>query len=178
MPEFPIESAEAVPVEWCVMFYMVGDNNLGDEMIRTLSQVYGTDNADYALYAQFDGPHPMVKSVRMNIQKKRAGQDDNSTFLKRIENENSASPESIYDFVVACVAGDGNDTFPGTRARNYALVLSGHGDGIQQRTLMLDESPENSISISQVKGLLGKLVTDLGVRINVLGFDSCLMNTL
>lgn len=166
--------------KWCIMFYLVGDNNLGDEMVRSLSRVYGSANNRVAIYARFDGPHPMSRTTLLNLQKKTASaaRDD---YTVEIESEKSASVDSIYDFIVACIGGrpDPKNIFPGTRAEHYALILSGHGDGIQQRTLLLDESPDGSLAISDVATLLGKVKAEiLGKELDVLGFDSCLMNSL
>jgi hypothetical protein len=164
------------------MFYMVGDNNLSDDMIRTLHKVRVAGNANdkVAIYAQFDGPHPMFKSSRFNLQKAlpNAQRED---YRVDIDHESSATVESIAAFVLACIQGDPEnlELFPGTRAKHYALVLSGHGDGIQQRTLLLDDSPEGSLSISDVKTLLDRIkTTSIGKSLDILGFDSCLMNSL
>ena len=161
------------------MLYMVGDNNLSDEMIGALSRVRSGQEVsdDIAIFAQFDGPHPSIKTKRMNLQLKGTGRN----YKVEISNDDTASEQAIYDFAKVCINGDPKEPtiFPGGRADKYALILSGHGDGVQQRTLLLDESPDRVLTIPGLKSAISRIYNDfLGRKLAILGVDSCLMNSL
>lgn len=165
--------------EWTIMIYFAGDNNLNDEMIRAIDNISGgfaTYSDDkIAILAQFDGSHPAIKSRRYNFLLPRNAND------YEIDSDCSAAKESIEDFVKACVKGDRNSggKFPGYKAKKYSLILSGHGDGVMGRTLLLDESPFGVLTIEDLRKTLKQIKDDTTKqKLDVLGIDSCLMNSL
>src|SRR5262249_25580522 len=62
-------------------------------------------------------------------------------------------------------------------AKHYMVVLSGHGGGTEPDFLMKDESPLGSLTIPELKQAFVDIQGDLkGQKIDILGFDSCLMS--
>lgn len=77
---------------------------------------------------------------------------------------NTGSPETLYNFISYAV-----ENFP---AKHYMLVLAGHGAGTERDYLMKDESPIDSLTISELR----QAIEDTGVELDILGMDSCLMS--
>ena len=123
------------------------------------------------------------------------------------ENENAADPKSILNFVNWCVnkvevESNGEITF-GRRAQKYALIFSGHSLGFQDIGLFKDETTGKTMKMEQfyralqeltfTKKDLAQLVKAcgleadgrdlenevlLGQKLDILGFDSCVMGML
>jgi len=122
-------------------------------------------------------------------------------------NENAADMRSILNFIDWCVNkvevdNDGEITF-GRKAQKYALIFSGHSLGFQNIGLFKDESSGKAMNMKDFYAvLLGvvntrketlkfakeynwdeettRIVTTelLGQKIDILGFDSCVMGML
>jgi len=127
--------------------------------------------------------------------------------VSKKENENAADPRSILNFVDWCVNSveveNGSEISYGRRAQKYALIFSGHSLGFQDIGLFKDETAGKSMKMSDFYLVLQGLVCDkeqlteiadaggwegdmrdretkvlLGQRLDILGFDSCVMGML
>ena len=123
------------------------------------------------------------------------------------ENENAADPRSILNFVHWCVnkveVEDNGEISFGRRAQKYALIFSGHSLGFQDIGLFKDETSGKSMKMNQFYDVLQGLVCNkkeleelakengwegeqrktettvlLGKKLDILGFDSCVMGML
>ena len=127
--------------------------------------------------------------------------------ISKKENENAADPRSIINFVDWCVntvevENNGEISF-GRRSQKYALIFSGHSLGFQDIGLFKDETSGKSMKMMDFYGVLARLtgtkkeldvmadadgyegeprkaVTKklLGQKLDLLGFDSCVMGML
>src|SRR5262249_11345272 len=110
----------------------------------------------------------------MSIIEKVVANSIESEFLKDFTTlangeTNTGAPVTIYNFMSFCV-----QEFP---AKHYMVVLSGHGGGTEPDFLMKDESPLGSLTIPELKQAFVDIQGDLkGQKIDILGFDSCLMS--
>jgi hypothetical protein len=123
-------------------------------------------------------------------------------------NENAADWKAVVNFVDWCVnkveVEDGGEITYGRRANRYALIFSGHSLGFQDIGLFKDESSGKSMKMDDLNSVLTRLVSDkktleqaarhykvpkggerdrlttvlLGQRLDILGFDSCVMGML
>jgi hypothetical protein len=123
------------------------------------------------------------------------------------ENENAAHPRSILNFVDWCVntvevENNGEISF-GRRAQKYALIFSGHSLGFQDIGLFKDETAGKAMKMFEFYGALQRMVATkehlteladqmkwegdvregettviLGQKLDILGFDSCVMGML
>src|ERR1044071_8134329 len=122
-------------------------------------------------------------------------------------NENAANPRSILNFVHWCVnkvevENDNGEITFGRRAQKYALLFSGHSLGFQDNRLFKDETSGKSLKMSDFYDMLQGLVSSkrelqeiaeshnwlnedrklenelLGKKLDILGFDSCVMGML
>ena len=130
------------------------------------------------------------------------------TPLSTKENENAADRRSIMNFVDWCVNGvevenDRGEISYGRRAQKYALIFSGHSLGFQDIGLFKDESSGKSMKMLDFYDVLARLTGDkkeleilldrkgseaedrkvetkelLGQKLDLLGFDSCVMGML
>ena len=123
------------------------------------------------------------------------------------ENENAADIRSILNFVDWCVntveVENNGEISYGRRAQKYALIFSGHSLGFQDIGLFKDETSGKSLNMkdfyaalwglvrtqqeledfadeSQLEGEARKIATtvQLGQKLDILGFDSCVMGML
>jgi len=70
------------------------------------------------------------------------------------------------------------DKFP---AKKFALILSGHSDGVIGRTLLRDENPDIALNLISLRKVLEKVLRGKNGqrrRLDLLGFDGCLMGML
>ena len=78
-------------------------------------------------------------------------------------------PQTIVDFVTWSVTN-----YP---AEHYALILWDHGGGIDGVCWDEDNGDDN-INIFELRNALNTIYTDLGIKLDILGFDACLMGMI
>lgn len=161
--------------DWTVMVYMAGDNNLSEDMItglKGLKAVAGKGNIN--IVALYDSNYPAVPvkiyDFSKNIKKSR---------LEDYVIKSGSSPAldenfRIEDFIEMVLNN--------YKAKKYALIFSGHGDGVIGRTLLRDENPDTVLDLKDLAKLLERLQpkdkNGKKRKFDLLGFDSCLMNML
>lgn len=124
------------------------------------------------------------------------------------QNENAADRRSILNFVDWCVnkvevESERGEISYGRRSQKYALIFSGHSLGFQDIGLFKDETSGKSMKMKDFYGILEELVASrkeleefadeqgfqgddreiattvlLGKKLDLLGFDSCVMGML
>jgi hypothetical protein len=181
-----------VSKEWTIMVYMSGDNNLGQDMIyaiRSLQDALAAKAPDANIMLFFDGNARDTPTVYYDLSDP---QNPYNVFAKQITkrqktgrersmakfNENAATMYSIYDFVGWCISKDQDKR--GRIARNYALVVSGHGSGFQNLSFLHDERSDYYMTIPKFRETLAWISEDfLGrQKLNLVGFDNCVMGML
>jgi hypothetical protein len=81
----------------------------------------------------------------------------------------TGSPVTLYNFLSLCV-----EQFP---ADHYMVILCGHGSGTAMDFLLRDDSPASSLTMRELKEAFQQLSSEIGGRkIDILGFDTCLMS--
>jgi hypothetical protein len=120
-------------------------------------------------------------------------------------NENAADKRSVINFVDWCVnkvevESENGEISYGRRSKRYALIFSGHSLGFQDIGLFRDETSGKSMKMKDLYTLLLRLVSTrnelesdapsfpseansettvlLGQKLDILGFDSCVMGML
>jgi hypothetical protein len=148
--------------EWTIMIYMAGDNNLAVDMAYAMEQIksvaaLGADSPN--LFVYYDGNSPSIPTLYCDFSEPgkaryvRSFKVPNKLYgPTRKANENAAEKRSLLNFVDWCVNtvevenDDGEITF-GRRAKNYALIFSGHSLGFQDIGLFKDESSGKSMTM-------------------------------
>lgn len=166
--------------KWTVMVYLSGDNNLSEECVWALKEMYRIGANDrVAVIAQYDSKARNVPTSRYIIgQNPSDGALDEYARALRMSSrkskgsplwqEASASARMLRDFIIW-----GADRFP---ADNYMVVLSGHGSGAEGDYLIRDDNPPSYLSIPRLRWALEEAKKKLK-RIDILGLDACLMST-
>jgi hypothetical protein len=177
--EKPEKITRSKSKDWTVMVYLAGDNNLSEEMVTALT---GMKNAmkisdsdkKINLVAVYDSGYPTVRIKHYKFTNKNSG-----GALKECEVEEAKRPcieqsleetASISDFVKWAAKN--------WQAKNYALILSGHSDGIIGRTMFQDSNPSTALHLKKLKFILKEAQSNLvgAKKFALVGFDSCLMN--
>lgn len=163
-------------VQWTVLIYMAGDNNLSEEMVYSLTQAKEalTNNDDkLSVLAQFDPAGVRAQTRRYRLRpppetpKGTALNEDAEVTGWTANETDTGEAQNLLDFVRW-----GMSACP---AEHYLLVLVGHGSGTDNDYLLRDENPGNGLTIPGLRDVFVQLTAD-GRSIDILGFDTCLMS--
>ncbi len=185
------------PKEWTIMVYMAGDNNLSDEMIRTIIELRDTigrvgthiagTHAPYerngiSILVEFDGQHPVVPERRYDLTFDTKNPNNFPATSGPVKVPVPPTPvpspgsspignieERIRNFIQHCF-----DTQP---AKKYVLILSGHSDAFLGRTLLSDQDPSGVATLQGIRQVIEDKFKTHG-KLDFLGFDGCVMNSL
>lgn len=165
--------AEAAPPngksKWTVLNYCAADNNLYAYIyddVASMEQVGSTPAVQ--LVAQFD--HQNNGAYRFRIEKDEAmslgpsGRID-SPVVESLGKVNMSDPKTLADFIAW-----GMKKYPSERTM---LVIADHGKGWQG--LVQDDSHKGWMSVPQLKQALQTAEQETGRKLDVIGFDACLM---
>jgi len=156
--------------EWTILVYMAGDNSLSDDMaigIADLQKLAG-DLKTIKFMGYFDSGTALLPTKIFDFSKP----NDMGIQVNQGFETDSADPASIREFIQWCVQSQSVPT------NNYALILSGHGDGFQQSSFLRDEEPLGNMTIPGLKGVLADFKNITGKDLSILGFDTCVMSTI
>ncbi len=165
---------------WTVMVYLSGDNNLSEECVWALKEMYRVGATDrLAVIAQYDSKasHTPISRYIIGQNQSDGALDDYAKPLKMrvrkskdapLWQEAAASARVLRDFIIW-----GAERFP---ADNYMIVLSGHGSGAEGDFLIRDDNPPSFLSIPRLRWALEEAKKKLK-KIDILGLDACLMST-
>jgi len=182
----PTENLNTDPeLDWTIMVYLAGDNNLSEAMIGSIKQMVNNLNDVYpnkiALLAYYDSATPSYPTVYIDFTGKKsemiqqgALKGPQIAFPTGKDKESRSSTGSIKKFVHWCVKKKGY------KAKNYALILSGHGDGFQPDTFLHDQNPFSHVTVGHLGQTLTWICQEyLGEQnFSILGLDSCVMSTI
>ncbi len=173
--------------DWTIMIYLAGDNNLSDEMIWALKEMYrvGID-CNCHVAAQFDPSAINFSPRRYYLDKLAHDLDSTSCDVDGIleldalrktlasdgsepdlNQENSANPLVLSGFL--------DQVLRDMKAEHHMLILSGHGSGAMGG-LLEDHNPYGRLTLPSLGRALSVVHGSLhGKKIDILGLDSCTM---
>jgi len=161
--------------KWGIMVYMAADNNLSQDAIqgiggiRRLLEQHRADLKDTEFFLYFDGNAFGFPSLQFDFS-----EPISTSNPIRFNREFRSSPESICSFVKKCAKKEGFKEI-----ENFALIVSSHGFGFQEDSLLRDDSSRTSATVQDLADNIGKLNSEfLDRKLKILGFDSCVMNML
>jgi hypothetical protein len=170
----------ALENDWTIMVYLAGDNNLSENMafalndlstLQDLNTGRDPDQPKVNVLAYFDSNSLTAPTHYIDYSE---FDDAGKPVTKTIREGNAASANSVLDFVKWCLEDRNKKT------GNYALIFSGHSEAFKDTTLLMDESSGNNMTLWKLRYAL-KTICDKyleGDKIDILGFDSCLMSML
>ena len=183
--------------EWTIMVYMAGDNNLSADMVYSLRAIQATmlkqasklnvlvyyDNSTDSAPTQYcDFSDPNAPILIASSEYKYTFTDKRK--IKTSDpNENSAAMYSIYKFVSWCLDKTTGPKGPRNRvAQKYALIVSGHGSGVQNLSFLKDDRANYYMTIPRFREVLKWINEDFlqpnKKKLDLLGFDNCVMGML
>ena len=80
----------------------------------------------------------------------------------------SGDPATLFNFI--------SWTQEHYRAERYMVVLAGHGAGTEADFLLKDQNPGSSLSIPALRKVFEEVKKSLGIKVDILGMDVCLMS--
>ena len=172
----PVGAADPIPL-WTVMVYLDSDNNLepaGIEDFLEMSSVGSTSSVNLLVQMdRWDGSPPPADDTSygdwqgaMRFLVTDGMTPDDSNALEDLGEVDMAAPATLTDFIDWGVAN-----YP---AESYAVVLWDHGAGWMG--LIVDEYSGTSMDMGELTTALADASADNGgLRIDLLGFDACLM---
>ena len=162
--------------KWTFMVYLDGDNNLegaGIDDFLEMSSVGSTSNVSIVVLfdrnSGYDTRYDDWTDTKFfNITtglEPYASNAVNSTWGER----NMGDPQTIVDFVSYSV-----QNYP---AEHYALILWDHGGGLSG-VCWDDSDGDDNINLHELRNALETIYNDLGIKIDLLGFDACLVGMI
>ena len=157
--------------EWTILVFMNGDNNLDDFGLKDFKEMEKVGStAQLNVVVQYDQSRGKP-AKRYLVHRKR------SEILENLGEVDMGDIHVFTDFVKW-----GIENYP---AKHYAVVLWNHGSGWELRStgsflqgISYDDQSGNHIDIDQLKPALEEISEFLGRKIDILGFDACLMQML
>jgi len=173
-PSFAAQTAESSATEvikdWTFLVYINADNNLdaaGVDDLNEMEKVGSTSKVN--LLVQLDREHGPTN--RHFVKK---GSND---IVEAMGEVNMGDWNQLVDF-----AKWGIEKYP---AKRYALVVWNHGSGwkkhrniLHSRGISYDDTNGSHITTNQLAKAMTEVKTILGRKIDILGFDACLMNMI
>ena len=155
----------AVKKPWTVMVWSASDNDLYKEQVADLDHMERVGSTDQAhMVAQID-LRPSGRDVRRYELHEDSQPGLRSPIKERIKNCDMANPQNLTDFVRWSMKN-----YP---AENYFLVMSDHGAG--WKGACEDQSHHGWMDLPTIEAGLKEAREKTGKKIDVIGFDACLM---
>lgn len=152
--------------KWTILHYGAGDNNLEPDIHADVNEIEVVgSNEMMNLIAQLDRGNGNCKIYY--LQADGDLNKINSPVVKDLGETNMADPRVLADFIKL-----GIQKYP---AEHVALVIGDHGDG--WKGAVEDESHGGWMSTPNIREALATAEAETGKKIDVLGFDCCLMAT-
>ncbi len=167
---------------WTLMIYLDGDNNLESSAIDDfleMSAVGSTENVN--IVVQFDRVDGYDYSFgdwtsckRFHILKDMVPTPENA--IMDIGEANMGDPQELIDFATWSMSN-----FP---AEKYCLILWDHGSGWKlsnkngRKDICEDITNYDVLKLYELKNALSEITSDSSFKIDLLGFDACLMGEI
>jgi len=160
--------------DWTIMVYMAADNNLEPYALKDLNEMEAANLPSNVkvtfLLDRIDG-YDDSQGGWSGTKQGIISHDNDKTFISSpmedVGEKDMGDPNTLKDFI--------NWSIQTAPAQHYALVIWNHGDGI--RGAAVDDTDGDYLSISEVAQALRSSNLPNN-KVDVLGFDACLMGTL
>lgn len=163
--------------DWGVYTYIAGDNDLSDYGLVDIQEMEDAGASRYVHVAvQIDTTGEHTGSVRYEISEPDFSGESHRVVIQRLAEQNTGDPKYLTQF--AQWAGD---RYP---ARKRLLVVWNHGAGFMHdvtRDIAYDDSSRgDALTMGELRMALERAGFGRGPRgrLEILGFDACLMNML
>lgn len=193
--------------EWTVMFFFASDNPLSPLLISQLKAIKDAGFQEHTeVLVYFDPQEKGVPTKIYNVNQKRKEYalaraakepgyprsligDGNDPYVRHMSEDeidpktapatmrpaldqsgDITAEEALRDFVEFGVTKH--------RARNYMLILIGHGMIVGNDSFLPDDNPISAITLTQLQAILNKFKDNDKTRLQLLGLHSCSMSSV
>ena len=167
---------------WTVMVYMDADNNLEDFAIQNFLQMSSVGSDDnVSIVVQMDriagyntSYGDWTGAMRFYVYKDMTPTPENATM--NLGEVNMGDPQTLADFIVWAVKN-----YP---AEHYILILWDHGGGWRNEVkepikgVCWDDTDNDHLTLPELEKALADAEAQTGVKLDVVGFDACLMGMI
>lgn len=174
-------SIQSVPVvlknRWTVAVYMDGDNSLGHSQFHASTAV--DDDLNEIEQAGSDKNINIVAQIDTysDTTKRYFIKPNDAKLIEDLGELNMGNKQTLANF--------GSWVINNYPADHYLLVLWDHGGGfkgvvpeVAARDIFEDKHPQSIMSVPEMNSALSDIKNSLGHKIDIIGFDDCLMNML
>jgi hypothetical protein len=169
------------PKQWTILHYGAADNNLKNYLVSDLNEmemIGSNENMNVISMLDVGGDDCKVYYIEQDDDMKQI----NSPVIENKGNTDMADPAVLSEFI-----RNMTEKYP---AENYALILADHGEGWKGG--LQDETPLDISELSELQTVLERkditknqmtlpqmreAMDNSGVKLDILGFDACLMAT-
>lgn len=173
--EVPTTDADEGPADWTVLVYSIADTDLEPFLLDDVTEMGAVGSGDgLDIVALVDRATDYSDDPVLGLDAWEGGKllhigEGDAELLDDLGDINTGDPQVLADFIA-----DGIERYPST---NYALVISDHGaswPGVGG-----DESSDHdTLDLAELRGAIADGLQRAGVdRLELLGFDACLMAT-
>lgn len=162
-----LKAAQPNARDWTVLCYFNGNCDLQSDMEESMKALEQTGSDDHISFvAQMARGDHGGEAQRILLKKPSfMGMKKNSEVMGELGKTNMAHPQTLKDFI-----SWGMQKFP---AQHYMVLLNGHGMGFLG--CLPDDTSNDFMMTPELKSALDVATKESGKKIDVLGFDSCLM---
>jgi hypothetical protein len=159
--------------KWTLLMYSAADNDLEKYLVQDADEIERVGSSgNMSVVLQLDrGKNPSELSGgwkgcrRFLVRQNTDPEGITSPVLKDMGQVNMSDPKVLQDFIEW-----GMETFP---AEHYLLLISDHGQG--WKGAIRDDSHKGWMSLPDINKAMGNAEETTGRKIDILGFDACLM---
>ncbi len=164
-----VQIDEGKEKEWLIIYYGGADNNLTSYLHDDLNEIekHGSDQ-NIHMVALFDAgkrTRPFQGAKVFYLQPDNDLSKINSPVIKNLGQVNTADPEFMANFIAEMMK-----RFP---AKHVAVIISDHGGG--WHGAVEDDSHGGFMNLSDIRDAFKKVYQKTGRKVDVVGWDACLM---
>jgi Clostripain family len=199
--------APGPPKKWTVMIYLAGDNNLSEECVWAIKELYRVGlGEDIAVVAQYDSVARGMPVTRYDITRlppptPSARKSERQVYdaIRNLDQDGGLGDQAradhcVREFVTAtALISFATYCIQQYPANHYMLVLSGHGSGSVGKFFLESDSENRYLSVPMLAFAVCKINEELARvkaakesegeknlsdKLDVIGLDACAMSTV
>lgn len=186
-------------LQWTIMIYLAGDNNLSANSIAIMQELEATlSHNDVRVLACFDSNTPRPKGARYLVIHPRRDQPPSPNGNCWDLHNDLVPPEAIGAHAIVApdfcnpnpssiklpdepVAREGLSRFLDFalryhRAKKYMLILFGHGSAVAGNTFLADSNPPSFLRLKDFAEVLARHFGGDKQKLDILACHNCVMN--
>ena len=157
---------------WTLLVYIAADNDLSEAGLKDITEMcQAGSSSELHVGVEIDTYGEHTGSIRYEITEPDYQGVAHRTVIERLSEKNTGDPAVLESFLKW-----GLERYP---AQNRLLVVGGHGVGFRSpvRDIAYDDFG-TSLNMTEMEGALEGAGINSTNRLQILGFDACLMNML